>query len=160
MRGSQHIGQLEKRIVHAKCPMEEGFCPPGIDASHEGWMTLQMGVERLLINNGATSDIHQNGIWLHPCKLLFAYEPFASPGERQRDDHHVAGTQHVLYILQRANEIRRLGACSALIECIDVHAKGAHEPGSCTPDPPKTKDASRCAREYTVGRKLINFAGP
>src|SRR5256885_6683315 len=160
MRGSQHIGQLEKRIVHAKCPMEEGFYPPGIDASHKGGMALQMRVKRLLINNGATGSIHQNGIWLHPCQLLFPYEPFGGPGERQRDHHHFTGTQHALYVLQRANEIHLLSACSALIDCKDVHAKSAHEPGCCSPGAPEAKDASCRARERTIECMIIKFAVP
>src|SRR5436853_7774245 len=157
---SQYIGQLEKGIPRVKWPTSQRFFPPGIDTSHKGWMALQMGVKRLLINNRATGSIHQNGIWLHPCKLLFPYEPFGGPGERQREHHHVTGTQHALYVLQRANEIHLLSACSALIERKDVHAKSAHEPGCCAPGAPAAKDASRRAGARTVEGMIINFAVP
>ncbi len=72
--------------------MEERFGPPGIDTNHKGGMALHMVVECFLIKNSATGYIHKNGIWLHPCKLIFPYEPFGGPGEWQRDHHHVAGT--------------------------------------------------------------------
>src|SRR5258708_24102150 len=140
--------------------MEERFGPPGINANHKGGMALHMVIECLLINNSATGYIYQNGIWLHPGKLLFPYEPFGGFGEWQRDHHHVAGTQHVFYIAQRTNEFRWLATCSTVIDRIDFHVKSTHESGSGTPDSPKAKDASRRAREQTVRCKLIKFAVP
>jgi hypothetical protein len=47
-------------------------------------MALQMRVERLLIKNRATGYIHQNGIWLHPFKLIFPNEPPRGLCEWQR----------------------------------------------------------------------------
>src|SRR2546423_1074135 len=75
MWGAQHIGQIEKGIFHAKCPMQERFGPPGIDANQKGRMALHMSVERLLIDNRTTSDIHQNGILFHPGQLLLPMSP-------------------------------------------------------------------------------------
>ena len=60
-------------------PMEERFYPPGIDASHTAWMAVHMGVEHLLINNGATGDNHQNGSSM---QAHLPYKPFDGPGER------------------------------------------------------------------------------
>ena len=96
MRGAQHIGQLEKGVLHAEVPMQERFGPPGIDAQQKAGMALHMVVECFLIKNSATGYIHKHGIWLHPCKLIFPNEPSGGPREWQRDHDHVAGTQHVL----------------------------------------------------------------
>jgi hypothetical protein len=41
-------------------------------------MAVHMGVEHLLINNGATGDNHQNG----SMQAHLPYKPFDGPGER------------------------------------------------------------------------------
>ena len=81
MRGAQHVGQIEKGILHAKAPMQERFGPPGIDAHQKGGMAFHMRVKCLLIDNRATGDIHQDGLCFHPGQLLLADESPGGPGE-------------------------------------------------------------------------------
>jgi hypothetical protein len=112
MRGAQHIGQVEKGILHAELPRQKWFGLPGIDAKQKVGMALHMGVQGLLIEQRASSDIDQDRVWLHPPKLPF---PNQSPG--------CAGEKEPLYAYQSIIFQYMDGAYSPVCRCSNVHQK-------------------------------------
>ena len=72
VRGAQDIGQVEERVRGAERLAAAGFVPPGVYACAEAGVRGEVLVERLLVDDRAAGDIHEDGGRLHQRELAGA----------------------------------------------------------------------------------------